>query len=189
MFGGHTVLRAATVTGFNDREAHCCILELVLYLIRAAETPSDIHAVRGLLREYVDYLNGSLGAEHICLAKYEEELAGLPSPYEVLLIACAADGHGSDEVAGCVLLKPIEGGCEMKRLWVRPKFQGWGVGRKLVESLIEEARRRGYTAMYLDTVPAAMKAASHLYSALGFAPVERYNDNSVPDVVFFRRDL
>ena len=77
----------------------------------------------------------------------------------------------------------------MKRLWVRPQFQGLGIGRRLTEALMAEAQQRGYTAMYLDTVPAAMKAAHGLYSSLGFVPVERYNDNPVPDVVFFRRDL
>jgi putative acetyltransferase len=161
----------------------------VACVIRTVETSSDLQAIRTLLREYAVYLNGSLGAEHICLAEYERELASLPSPYQVLLIAFAADSDGNEETVGCVLLKPIEGACEMKRLWVRPQFQGLGIGRQLAEALIVEAQRRGYPAMYLDTVPAAMEAAYHLYRALGFVPVERYNDNPVPDVVFFRRDL
>ena len=160
----------------------------MVYSIRPAEA-SDIEAVRHLLREYAAYLNHSLGTEHICLAEYERELASLPLPYEVLLLAFAVDSDGQEEAAGCVLLKPIAGACEMKRLWVRPKFRSLGLGRKLVEALITKAQRRGYTAMYLDTVPAAMQAAYHLYRELGFKPVERYNDNPVPDVVFFRRDL
>lgn len=159
------------------------------YTIRAVEAGKDIETVRTLLREYAAHLNASLGAEHICLAKYEEELAALPSPYQVLLIAFAVDSDGNEEAAGCALLKPIEGGCELKRLWVRPQFQKQGIGRKLTEALIAEARKRGHTAMYLDTVPAAMKAAHYLYLALGFLPVERYNDNPVPDVVFFRLHL
>ena len=159
------------------------------YVIRTAETSSDLQAVCALLREYAVYLNSSLGAEHICLAEYEEELASLPSPYQVLLIAFTVAANGNEEAMGCVLLKPIEGACEMKRLWVRPQFQGLGMGRQLAEALIVEAQRRGYKAMYLDTVPAAMKAAHRLYRTLGFTPVERYNDNPVPDVVFFRRDL
>jgi putative acetyltransferase len=161
----------------------------VVYSIRAVEAGKDIETIRTLLREYAAHLNASLGAEHICLTKYEEELAGLPSPYQVLLMAFAVDNDGKEKAAGCALLKPIEGGCEMKRLWVRPQFQGQGLGRKLTEALITEAQKRGYTAMYLDTVPDAMKTAHHLYQTLGFVPVERYNDNPVPDVVFFRRDL
>lgn len=158
-------------------------------LIRTAETPADIETVRALLREYAAHLNASLGSEHICLAEYEKELANLPSPYQVLLIAFVADDSGNEEAAGCVFLKSIKGACEMKRMWVRPKFQGLGIGRKLAETLINKARQHGYTAIYLDTVPTAMKAAQHLYSALGFVPVERYNQNPVPDIEFFRLDL
>lgn len=158
-------------------------------LIRAAETSSDLELLRVLLREYVSHLNDSLGSAHICWNDVEKELDALPSPYQVLLIAFVVDDKGEEETAGCVFLKPIEGACEMKRMWVRPQFQGLGIGRKLAEALIGRARQRGYTAMYLDTVPAAMKAAHHLYSTLGFVPVERYNDNPVPDVQFFRLNL
>jgi len=161
----------------------------VLYPIRLVRNSSDLETARALLREYAAYLNSFLGAEHICLAEYEEELARLPSPYQVLLIAFAVDDGGSEEAAGCVLLKPMGNACEMKRLWVRPKFQGLGIGRRLTEELIDAARQHGYSAMYLDTVPAAMSAAYRLYCALGFTPVERYNENPVPDIVFLRRDL
>ena len=157
--------------------------------IRVAETLADLEMVRALLREYAAHLNHSLGAEHICLTEYEKELAGLPSPYQVLLIAFTSHDNGKEEAAGCVFLKPIKDACEMKRMWVRPKFQGLGIGRKLAESLIDQARQHGYTAMYLDTVPAFMKAAHQLYGKLGFVPVERYNNNPVPDVTFFRLEL
>jgi hypothetical protein len=69
----------------------------------------------------------------------------------------------------------------------------------LSERLIEEARARGYTAIYLDTIPTTMTAANRIYAELGFSQVERYCDNPVlrpgcadnlsPDVVFFRKEL
>jgi putative acetyltransferase len=114
------------------------------------------------------------------------------------------------EPAGVIALKPLtpqrsafpgERACEMKRLWARPQFRGLQVGLQLSKRLIEEARTRGYTAMYLDTMPATMQAANRIYGELGFAPVERYTDNPVlrqqsgcednrsPDVVFFRREI
>ena len=188
MFCRHAIFRAAGRAGFNNREAHYCILNFVPYSIRTAETFADLEAIRALLREYGIYLNDFLGSEHIDPAEYERELTNLPSPYQVLLIAFAVAGDGSEEAAGCVLLKPMKEGCEMKRLWVRPQFQGCGIGRKLVERLIDEARQGGYSAMYLDTLP-AMETASYLYRAFGFAPVERYNDNPAPDVTFFRLNL
>ncbi len=155
--------------------------------IRHAATTEDIEAVRRLLREYAAYLNQSLGEEHICLQSYEVELAELPGlyaePYGTILLACVGD-----EPAGCGAFKPLkaervlepgEAACEMKRLWVRSEFRGHSIGRALAEELIACARRQGYTAMYLDTVPAAMQAANAIYQKLGFQPVERYNTNPI----------
>ncbi len=176
--------------------------------IRAAGD-ADLDAVRALLREYAAYLNASVGEEHICLENYEKELRSLPAPYQspvgVILLATV-----EAEPAGVIALKPLtplrsafpnERACEMKRLWVRPPFRGLNLGRLLSERLIEEARERGYTAIYLDTMPATMQAANRVYTELGFVPVERYGDNAVlrqqpgcednrsPDVVFFRREI
>jgi putative acetyltransferase len=168
-----------------------------------ATLPEQIETVRILLREYAAYLNQSLGEEHICLEDYERELASLPGVYAepqgAILLAIA-----DEKPAGCIALKPLkpnraiepgEAACEMKRLWVRSEFRGQSIGRILAEELIQQARRLGYTAMYLDTVPDAMRSANRIYQKLGFEPVDRYNTNpilgqhpSVP-VEFFRLRL
>jgi GNAT superfamily N-acetyltransferase len=180
----------------------------IMVTIRVAAA-ADLDVVRELLREYAAYLNASVGEEHICLENYEKELTTLPVPYHapggVILLATV---YG--ESAGVIALKPLtpvrsvflgERACEMKRLWVRPKFRGFSLGSMLAERLIEEARVRSYTAIYLDTMPVSMAAANRIYGKLGFIPVERYADNPVlrqptgcadnrsPDVVFFRREL
>jgi GNAT superfamily N-acetyltransferase len=176
--------------------------------IRAA-VDDDLGTVRTLLREYAAYLNTSVGQEHICLENYEKELITLPSPYQApggVILLAAVEG----EPAGVIALKPLmplrsafpgERACEMKRLWVRPQFRGLRLGSLLSERLIEQARKCGYTAIYLDTMPATMAAANRIYTKLGFAPVERYGDNPVlrqqpgctdnrsPDVVFLRREI
>jgi putative acetyltransferase len=83
----------------------------------------------------------------------------------------------------------------MKRLWVRPPQQGTGLGRKLAEAIIEVARERGHTAMYLDTMPQSMQAAYRLYCSMGFTAVDRYNQNPVLlqqdslEIAFLRREL
>jgi putative acetyltransferase len=176
-------------------------------IVRLAAAPGDLETAQVLLREYAGYLNQSLGEEHICLSAYEEELAGLPGAYAeprgAILLAFASTEEG-ERPAGCVALKPLkpsrtteagESACEMKRLWVRPEFRGQSVGLALAEAVIEHARTAGYTSIYLDTVPTAMRSANGIYQKLGFVPVERYTTNPIlgvhPSVAveFFRLAL
>ena len=175
---------------------------MAVVLVRA-HLPEQMETVRTLLREYAIYLNQSLGEEHICLEEYGRELASLPGVYAepkgLILLAIVAA-----KPAGCVALKPLkpsraveagEAACEMKRLWVRPEFRGQSIGIILAKDLIQHARRLGYTAMYLDTVPMAMQSANGIYKKLCFQPVERYNTNPIlgqnPSVAveFFRLNL
>lgn len=135
----------------------------------------DAEALRTLFREYASWL----GAEG-WFSDLEAELAALPRGYDAILLA--RDG---EEPVGCVALRPLgDGGCEMKRLYVRPSARGSGAGHALADAIVEEARRRGYRTMRLDTLP-AMSAAQALYRSLGFVERERYNDNPVPGVLFF----
>jgi GNAT superfamily N-acetyltransferase len=130
-------------------------------VVRRAVEVDDVSVVRRLMWGYGDYLaSNPAGAANICLERYEQELAGLPGEYAVLLLA-----------------------------WVDGGFRGLGLGRRLVDEAIRWAERTGYAAMYLDTVPAAMPEANRLYEAMGFQRVERYNKNPISDVVFFRLGL
>ena len=159
-------------------------------VVREAIGEEDVAAVRMLLEKYGDYLAANPHGAHICIGSYAEELAGMPRPYAALLLALV-DG----KAAGWVALKPIsqsaveERACEMKRLWVGVEFRGLGLGRRLVEEAIAWAKRTGHEAIYLDTVPAAFPEATRIYRAMGFVQVERYNDNPLANVVFFRLGL
>jgi GNAT superfamily N-acetyltransferase len=157
-------------------------------VVREAVGAGDVAAVRRLLEGYGEYLAANpAGAANICIEGYAQELVGLSDKYAVLLMAIV---DGTER--GCVVLRRIpmdKLACEMKRLWVDGAFRGLGLGRQLVEKAIEWAKQRGFETMYLDTVPAAMPEANRLYAAMGFERVDRYNENPLPGVEFFRLSL
>lgn len=157
-------------------------------VVREAVGAEDVATVRRLLQGYGDYLAANpAGAANICIEGYAEELERLQELYFVLLLA-EVDGVA----AGCVALRRVakdESGCEMKRLWVDGAFRGLGLGRRLVEEVVLWAKRLGWKTMYLDTVPAAMPEANRLYAAVGFERTERFNENPLAGVVFFRLSL
>ena len=144
-----------------------------LALIRPA-TADDVEAVRRLLREYSEALGVDLSFQD-----FETELADPLGFYELVLLA----------EDGCVALRRIdEQTCEMKRLYVRSGARGSGLGRRLAEAIIAEARTRGYERMLLDTLP-TMAAARALYESLGFRATEPYRYNPIPGTCFLELRL
>jgi putative acetyltransferase len=147
-------------------------------IIRPA-TLADLEEIRTMLREYAAWLEVDL-----CFQNFEQELAALPGEYAPprgrLLIA---------ESAGCVALRRIDDEiCEMKRLYVRPEHRGSGLGKRLVLSIISEARAIGYRRMRLDTMP-KMDRAQGLYAALGFQEIAAYRYNPEPGARFLELQL
>ena len=149
-----------------------------------ATSESDIKEARTLLQEYAAWLGISL-----CFQNFDRELAALPGEYAPpdgrLLLA-----FEDDELAGCIALRKIRATtCEMKRLFLRPGFRGRGLGRVLVERIIEEARQIGYTQMCLDTLPGRMDQAIALYKSIGFKEIEPYYNNPVAGATFMELRL
>ena len=152
--------------------------------ITQATNQSDIEEARVLFKEYEAGLGISL-----CFQNFAEELANLPGDYAPprgrLLLA-----REYDQLLGCIALRPLGPTvCEMKRLFVRPDYRDRGLGRVLVEALIEEARKIGYTHMRLDTLPGRMDRAIALYRSIGFVEIPPYYENPVDSATFMELDL
>jgi ribosomal protein S18 acetylase RimI-like enzyme len=75
----------------------------------------------------------------------------------------------------------------MKRLYIRPAFQGPGLGRMLVEQIIEEAKAADCQFLRLDTLP-IMERAIALYRTFGFREIPPYGDHP-PEAICFELTL
>ncbi len=76
----------------------------------------------------------------------------------------------------------------MKRLFVRPAFQGHGWARVPAERMISEARGIGYSTVRLDTLP-FMHGATWLYESLGFERRSADYDTPLQEGVFMELQL
>ena len=103
-----------------------------------------------------------------------KKFPGEHTPPDGCLLVALSDG----QVAGCIALgrlTPTIG--EVRTLFVRPEFRGAGVGKKLVEAVLEQARDFGYSTARLDTL-GFMDSAQKLYRSFGFHDIEPYLDLS-----------
>lgn len=143
-----------------------------------------------LFSEYTNMLieNDSSFQEYLEVQHYELELEDLKVKYGLpggrLYLALYGE-----KAAGCIGLKRIDDQrCEMKRLYVRPQFRGKKIGEQLVQQIIADAKKIGYSHMLLDTLP-FLKSAIHIYEKLGFYIAERYNDSPMSTSIYMKLDL
>ncbi len=151
--------------------------------ILQANTTQNFEFARALIKEYTVSLDFDLDFQN-----FKEELVNLPGDYTppdgCLLIA-----FWQEQVTGCVALRKLEDRiCEMKRLYVKPQFQGKGIGKALAEAIIEKARKIGYFRMCLDTI-LSMDRARALYLSLGFKEIAPYRYNPIEGAAFMELGL
>lgn len=150
-------------------------------------TALELAVVREIFLEYAQTLSVDLDFQG-----FDAELCSLPGDYApprgALLLA-----RVEDEVAGCCALRPMDSSdypnaAEMKRLFVRKAFRGFGLGRQLTEAILDEARRAGYSCVLLDTLD-EMEAARALYEDLGFEEIPPYYHNPHAGAHYLKVDL
>ena len=147
----------------------------------------DIEAARDIFSEYARTL-----AVDLDFQDFHRELAQLPGDYAPprgALLLARVEGA----LAGCCALRPMDSSdypnaAEMKRLFVRKAFRGFGLGRQLTEAILDEARRAGYSSVLLDTLD-EMEAARALYEDLGFEEIPPYYHNPHAGAHYLKVDL
>jgi ribosomal protein S18 acetylase RimI-like enzyme len=156
----------------------------MLQIVVIGEESPELDNIRNLFREYEQELG-----EDLCFQSFEAELKDplkkYGPPTGTLLLA-----YWKQEIAGCIAFTamPASATCEMKRLYVKPAFRKYGIGRKLAEELLKAAVEKGYTTMKLDTLE-KLQAAIRLYEQLGFEKTGAYYDNPLPEVVYMEKKL
>ena len=164
-----------------------------------AVTPEHIQQALTLSQEYVNEMLTNIrqqwpdfditlfASEH----DYDDVRKKFPGehvpPHGRLLLAATENGVG-----GCIALGRLTDHiCEMRTLYVRPAFRRTGMGRKLAQAVIDEARQIGYSHMRLDTLE-FMHSAQSLYRSLGFQYIAPYIDlpaSLKEHIVFLELDL
>ncbi|MFZ0453916.1 MAG: GNAT family N-acetyltransferase [Ignavibacteriaceae bacterium] len=146
-------------------------------------TKNDFDQSKELIKDYLSWIDIDLSFQQI-----EEELNSFPEKYEEPKgsFYVAKDGN---KVVGCIGLKENQDNiCEMKRLYVSDEYKGFGIGKELIKTIIDEAKRKGYERMRLDTLP-KMKSAQRLYKGFGFYEIEQYLINPIKGAVFMEKML
>jgi GNAT superfamily N-acetyltransferase len=84
------------------------------------------------------------------------------------------------QVAGMGFLRRLQDDIgEIKRFYIRPKFRGQGLGKKLLKKLIQKAKSLGFRTLYIETGH-YMKIAHHLYKEAGFIERGPYTEIEAP---------
>ncbi len=153
-------------------------------VVSQAQSAGEIEQIRELFLEYEKALGVSL-----CFQGFDKELASLPgcyAPPSGRLLLASYEG----QLAGCVALHQLEPEIgEMKRLYLRPSVRGKGLGRTMIDVIVNEARAIGYRRLRLDTIEPLMRDAVALYRRMGFREIPPYCANPFEGALYMELNL
>lgn len=150
--------------------------------IIVANQDQHTQSVRELFWEYLQWANAKVqvnfGVSFDIAAMLEDDMNTLDKfmpPKGRLLL-----GYVEDEPMGIACLKALTNSvAEVKRMYVRPHARKRGLGRALLNQLLEEARQIGYERVRLDSAR-FMTEAHQLYRTKGFREIQAYEGSEIP---------
>lgn len=94
--------------------------------------------------------------------------------------------YAGAEAVGCVALIPMQDGAyELSKMAVSPHLRGRGLGRRLLQHAIAQARSLGARSLFLGS-NTRLKDAVHLYESVGFRHVK---PETLPPMPYSRADV
>jgi putative acetyltransferase len=135
--------------------------------IRNMKLGDDLTAFRTLNEEWITNLFRMEAGDHKTLDHPESSVLQIGG--SIFFV------YADEVVVGCVSLIPMEGGVyELSKMAVSPSMRGLGIGRRLLEYAVAQARLQGIRELFLGS-NTTLENAVHLYESIGFThmPVER----------------
>lgn len=158
--------------------------------LRRPTTVRDWEQAAGLLAEHVRWV-----AEAVGLDLRDRQPGSLPELAAPATFYRPPDGalvlaHVAGRPAGIVGVHRLAGDVgELKRMYVRPRARGLGLGRELVDAAVTAAEDLGFRELWLETDPASMAGALRIYRDAGFTDIPAYGDLGLGGVVALGRPL
>jgi len=148
----------------------------------AKETNDYVEGKKRIL-EYVDWLGVDLSFQN-----FDNEINDLPKMYGVpngsLIIAMT-----NETTIGVAGIRKLDNDvCELKRMYVQPRYRKLGIGDAMMQLAIKYAKSQQYKKMKLDT-DKSMNQAISLYLKTGFVEIPPYRFNPYETALYFELDL
>ena len=116
-------------------------------------------------------LNEEWITRYFTLEKMDRETLGDPEKKILEKGGYIFMAYAGDQAVGCVALIPIGNGVyELSKMAVSPELRGLGIGRRLLQHAIAQAKRIGARSLFLGS-NAKLENAVHLYESVGFRHV------------------
>ena len=130
-------------------------------------TAADGDAIRAIVSETLAEFGFPVESGGI-----DADLDDVPGSYQSLGGSFRVVEDDDGRVVGCGGLYPVQAkAVELRKMYFRPEIRGQGLGRRLLEDLVAEARRRNFDRIELETA-SNLEAAIALYQRAGFVETE-----------------
>jgi putative acetyltransferase len=137
-------------------------MSFLLRPIEQTDNSQVAHIIRTVMTEY-----GAVGDGYSIQDPEVDHMFEAYQDPRAIYLVLVSDG----QVRGCGGIAPLKGGdadtCELKKMYFLPEVRGKGQGRAIMEQLEQEAAKRGFTTVYLETI-AQMEEANKLYKKAGY---------------------
>jgi putative acetyltransferase len=140
--------------------------------IRKEDEPAVAAIIRDVMTEF-----GAVGCNYsISDPEVDAMHDAYPAPAAAFFVV---ESGGS--VLGCGGMGPLVDGpadvCELRKMYFRPGLRGTGMGTRLLEVILDAARKAGYRHCYLETL-GNMSGARRLYLRHGFQAIDEPMGNT-----------